>query len=117
MLVFPTEHMRRIIAAARDGKTLLEVAVFDGSDTGDKIYDTLTVIGKAIAPDKHKPTMPSPRQAAFAQLTRWPVTISYFDHSGRRRSPASRRRSMRSPSSSTKTACRARCCSTTTISS
>src|SRR4051794_5502272 len=55
-LVFPTEHVRRIITAARDGKTLLQVSVYDGSDTGEKIYDTLTIIGKAIASDEHKPT-------------------------------------------------------------
>jgi hypothetical protein len=79
-LAFPTEHVRRIIAAARDGKTLLEVSVYDGSDTGEKIYDTLTIIGKAIAPDEHKPTDAVAGQAAFAGLTRWPVTISYFDH-------------------------------------
>ena len=78
--MFPTEHVRRIIAAARDGKTLLQVSVYDGSDTGEKIYDTLTVIGKAIAPDEHKPTDAVAGQAAFAGLTRWPVTISYFDH-------------------------------------
>ena len=65
-LVFPTEHVRRIIAAARDGKTLLQVSVYDGSDTGEKIYDTLTVIGKAIAPDEHKPTDAVAGQAAFA---------------------------------------------------
>jgi hypothetical protein len=79
-LVFPTEHVRRIITAARDGKTLLQVAVYDGSDTGEKIYDTLTIIGKAIAPDEHKPADAVAGQAAFAGLTRWPVTISYFDH-------------------------------------
>jgi hypothetical protein len=79
-LVFPTEHVRRIITAARDGKTLLQVSVYDGSDTGEKIYDTLTIIGKAIAPDEHKPTDATAGQAAFAGLTRWPVTISYFDH-------------------------------------
>ena len=78
-LVFPTEHVRRIITAARDGKSLLQVAVYDGSDTGEKIYDTLTVIGKAIAPDEHKPTDAVAGQAAFTGLTRWPVTISYFD--------------------------------------
>ena len=55
-LVFPTEHVRRIIDAAREGKTLLQVSVYDGSDTGEKLYDTLTVIGSAIAPDEHKPT-------------------------------------------------------------
>lgn len=79
-LVFPTEHVRRIIAAARDNKTLLQVSVYDGSDTGEKLYDTLTVIGKAIAPDEHKPTDATAGQAAFAGMTRWPVTISYFDH-------------------------------------
>ena len=78
-LAFPTEHVRRIIAAAREGKTLLELSVYDGSDTGEKIYDTLTVIGKAIAPGDHKPTDAVAGQAAFAGLTRWPVTISYFD--------------------------------------
>jgi hypothetical protein len=79
-LVFPTEHVRRIIAAAREGKTLMQVSVYDGSDTGEKLYDTLTIIGKAIAPDDHKPTDAVAGQAAFAGLTRWPVTISYFDH-------------------------------------
>jgi hypothetical protein len=79
-LVFPAEHIRRIIAAAREGKTLLQVSVYDGSDTGEKLYDTLTVIGKAIAPDAHKPADAVAGQTAFAGLTRWPVTISYFDH-------------------------------------
>ena len=79
-LAFPTEHVRRIIAAAREGKTLLQISVYDGSDTGEKIYDTLTVIGKAIAPAAQAPTDATAGQSAFAGLTRWPVTISYFDH-------------------------------------
>ena len=45
--VFPTEHMRRIIFAARAGKTVLEFPVYDGSETGEKVYNTLTVIGRA----------------------------------------------------------------------
>jgi hypothetical protein len=79
-LVFPTEHVRRIIAAAREGKTLLQLGVYDGSDTGEKIYDTLTVIGRPIPPGEHQPTDATSKQPAFASLTRWPVTISYFDH-------------------------------------
>jgi hypothetical protein len=79
-LVFPTEHVRRIIAAAREGKTLLQLSVYDGSDSGEKLYDTLTVIGKAIAPSEHKPEDATAGKQAFAGLTRWPVTISYFDH-------------------------------------
>jgi hypothetical protein len=78
-LVFPTEHVRRIIAAAKEGKTLLQVAVYDGSDSGEKIFDTLSVIGKAIAPNTQQPTDAVAKEKAFAGMTRWPVTISYFD--------------------------------------
>jgi hypothetical protein len=77
--VFPSEHMRRIIAAAREGKTLLDVTVYDGSETGDKVYQSLTVIGKKIAPNEQKPTDAAAGQMAVAGLDRWPVTISYFD--------------------------------------
>jgi hypothetical protein len=82
-LAFPTEHVRRIIAAAREGKTLLQVSVYDGSDSGEKIYDTLTVIGKAIAPDATKPDDATAKEAALATMTRWPVTISYFDRAAK----------------------------------
>ena len=78
--VFPTEHMRKIIEAARAGQTVLEVVVYDGSETGEKIYNTLTVIGQPIKPGEKVPDDPSAK--ALAGLTRWPVTISYFDKEG-----------------------------------
>ncbi|MEA2993249.1 MAG: hypothetical protein QOD40_2169 [Alphaproteobacteria bacterium] len=78
-MVFPSEHLRRIIAAARDGKTLLELPVYDGSENGQKVYNTLTVIGRPIAPEQRVPTDAAAGQAALAGLLRWPVTISYFD--------------------------------------
>lgn len=77
-VIFPSEHMRRIIAAARAGKSLLELGVYDGAETGERIYNTLTVIGQPIAADR-RPTDASAGQQAFANLTRWPVTVSYFD--------------------------------------
>jgi hypothetical protein len=78
--VFPSEHMRRIIAAARAGQTLLELTVYDGSETGDKVYNSLSVIGKKIAPE-HAPADAAAGKAQIAGLARWPVTISYFDRS------------------------------------
>jgi hypothetical protein len=77
-IVFPTEHVRRIIDAAREGKTILEFPIYDGSETGEKVYNTLTVIGRAIAPD-HAPTDAAAGQQALAGMQRWPVTVSYFD--------------------------------------
>jgi hypothetical protein len=78
-MAFPTDHMRRIIAAARADKTILEAPVYDGSDAGQKVYDTLTVIGRAILPDEHAPTDAAAGQKALAGMKRWPVTVSYFD--------------------------------------
>jgi len=80
-MAFPTDHMRRIIAAARADKTILEAPVYDGSDRGEKVYDTLTVIGRVIAPDERVPTDAAAGQRALAGMKRWPVTVSYFDRS------------------------------------
>ncbi|GLR84767.1 cell envelope integrity EipB family protein [Bradyrhizobium iriomotense] len=78
--VFPTEQIQRIIAAAKEGKSLLELSVYDGSDNGEKVYNTLTVIGQPIPADR---TASSPDPATsdehMKSLTRWPVTVSYFD--------------------------------------
>jgi len=77
--VFPTEHMRRILAAAREGKTILEFPVYDGSETGDKFYNTLTVIGREMAPDQKPATDAAAGVAALSSLKRWPVSITYFE--------------------------------------
>ena len=79
--VFPTEQIRRIIAAARDGKSVLELTVYDGSDNGEKLYNTLTVIGQPIPGDRviAEPD-PATADSEMKSLTRWPVTVSYYDH-------------------------------------
>jgi hypothetical protein len=78
--VFPTEQIQRIVAAAKEGKALLELTVYDGSDNGEKVYNTLTVIGQPIPGDR---TIASPDPATtnelMKSLTRWPVTVSYYD--------------------------------------
>ncbi|WP_036260565.1 cell envelope integrity EipB family protein [Methylocapsa aurea] len=75
-IAFPTEHLRRILAAAQAGKSSIEVKVFDGSETGEKVYETTTFIGHPIA-------APVIEQAAkipvLENMRRWPVSISYFD--------------------------------------
>jgi EipB-like len=77
--VFPTEHMRRIITAAREGKSILEFPVYDGSESGEKLYNTLTVIGRAIPPGAKPTDDAGAKIRALAKLRRWPVTISYFE--------------------------------------
>jgi hypothetical protein len=82
-IVFPTEHVRRIIEAARADKSILEFPVYDGSEKGEKIYNTLTVIGRQIPPNEKVPTDAAAGQKALAGLVRWPVTVSYFDRAAK----------------------------------
>src|SRR6202171_5848328 len=78
--VFPTEQIQRIIAAARQGKSVLELMVYDGSDNGEKVYNTLSVIGQPIPGDRTIAAPdPSPANDVMKSLTRWPVTVSYYD--------------------------------------
>lgn len=78
--VFPTEQIQRIIAAAQAGKSLLELTVYDGSDNGEKVYNTLTVIGQPIPGDRTIAAPdPSTTNDRMKALTRWPVTVSYYD--------------------------------------
>ena len=80
-IVFPTEQIQHIIAAARDGKSILEQTVYDGSDNGEKVFNTLAVIGQPIHGDKTIASPdPSTENDAMKTTTRWPVTVSYYDH-------------------------------------
>jgi hypothetical protein len=79
--VFPTEQIQRIIAAAKGGKSLLELSVYDGSDNGEKVFSTLSVIGQPIPGDRTITTPdPSTQNDVMKAMTRWPVTVSYYDH-------------------------------------
>lgn len=81
--VFPTEQIERIIAAAKEGKSILELTVYDGSDNGQKVYNTLSVIGHAIPGDKQgEAPDPSTTSDQMKSMTRWPVTVSYYDRDG-----------------------------------
>jgi hypothetical protein len=84
--VFPTEQIQRIIAAAHEGKSLLELSVYDGSDNGEKVYNTLTVIGQPIPGDRAIAAPdPSTTNDQMKSLTRWPVTVSYYDREAKSR--------------------------------
>jgi hypothetical protein len=83
--VFPTEQIQRIIAAGREGKSILELTVYDGSDNGQKVYNTLSVIGHAITGDKKATSDPSTTNDQMKSMTRWPVTVSYYDRDARKK--------------------------------
>ena len=86
--VFPTEHLKRLIEAGRRGESTLSVKVYDGSNKGDKVYDTLGLIGRKIEAGAATASLEEVAQGEkLASVARWPVTISYFDEGKADRMP------------------------------
>ncbi len=82
-VLFPTQHVERLIGAAKGGGGVVQARVYDGSDTGAKIYATMAVIGKEAT----KPSEDSTNAAALENVRRWPVVVSYFDEASKDTTP------------------------------
>jgi hypothetical protein len=67
-IVFPNAQMKELITAARAGKTTFSSKVFDGSDTGRKVYESLAIIGPGVADDGQSLEEPA-RQAALRGMS------------------------------------------------
>jgi hypothetical protein len=76
--LFPTQHSVAILEAARQGTNVVQANIYDGSEKGDKLYETTTFIGKAVAPGPGGP-MGVANAEKLDELVSWPVTISYFE--------------------------------------
>lgn len=87
-VMFPVRHMIRLLTAAKAGETTVSAKVFDGSDDGRKVYDTLAVIGRASAAPAADTERDKPlREGDLAAMRRWPVTLSYFTAGEGERTP------------------------------
>jgi hypothetical protein len=74
-VLFPTQHIEHLIEAAKHGGGPIQARVYDGSDTGAKIFTTLSVVGKEAT----KPAEDAESASALSGIRRWPVVISYFN--------------------------------------
>jgi hypothetical protein len=75
--LFPTDHMIELIAKAKAGERFYQSHIYDGSDDGDKIMLTTTVIGEPRQPSAQDTE--AKQAGPFANDTAWPVTIAYFN--------------------------------------
>jgi hypothetical protein len=75
-IIFPTQQIERILAAANAGQSFLDAEIYDGSEDGQKVYPTGVVIGREMAGDD---VGAEKAAEGLAKLRHWPVTISYFD--------------------------------------
>ena len=78
-VLFPTEHLLAILKAADKDVHFVAADIYDGAETGEKVYATTTVIGaravNTLEAASGKPAAP------LSGLTYWPVTVAYFDPS------------------------------------
>jgi len=75
--VYPGEHYRALIEAAKSGKAILSKQIYDGADEGQSAPETFAVIGKAHAPSADDRTLLE--KAGMPITDAWPVEISYFE--------------------------------------
>lgn len=76
-VLFPTQHILRILEAAVAGEKIVTADVFDGSDTGRKIFATTTVIGPRLEPGEVEGAV---GEDVLGALPSWIVTVGYFDN-------------------------------------
>lgn len=77
-VIFPSEHLKRIVQAGLRGQSTFNVQVYDGSDDGKQVYDTFAVIGRKVEPGDLSKLEDVARRPELQKLNRWPVSISYF---------------------------------------
>ncbi len=76
---FPIQHSIALLEAAGQGKSVLSVDIYDGTDKGNKVYATTSVIGTLLSPaaDGKLPKVKAAEN--LGKLRAWPISISYFE--------------------------------------
>ena len=80
-IAFPIQHSMALVAAARSGSTSMTADLFDGSEKGEKFYQTTAVIGRKIVPGavKSPAALEDGPARKLAGVASWPMSISYFE--------------------------------------
>jgi EipB-like len=86
--LFPNSHIKQLITQALAGEKLFSAKVFDGSDNGRKVYDTLAVIGSQLTPDMMEQGEAASKVDQLKGHASWPVTLSYFEPGAGERQPS-----------------------------
>ena len=76
---FPIQHSIAMLEAAKAGKQLFVADVYDGSEKGDKVSATSTVIGPARDQGKDKLLPGLANAERLKALKFWPIATSYFE--------------------------------------
>jgi hypothetical protein len=76
---FPVQHSIALLGAAKQGKSIFRADLYDGSEKGEKVYDTVSLIGRYQPPGRNRALPPVKDAERLDDLAAWPVSIGYFE--------------------------------------
>jgi EipB-like len=76
---FPIQHSIALLEAARSGKSVFRANLFDGSEKGEKVYDTVSFIGRLRPADANKKLPALKDGERLDQVPAWTISIGYFE--------------------------------------
>jgi len=76
---FPVQHSIALLKAAAAGKTIFRADLYDGSEKGEKVYDTVSFIGRHRLAGANRKLKQVKGAERLDQLPAWPVSIGYFE--------------------------------------
>jgi hypothetical protein len=76
---FPIQHSIALLQAAKEGKTSFRADLYDGSEKGEKVYDTVSIIGRHRPAGANRQLPLVKNVEALDGLEAWPVSIGYFE--------------------------------------
>jgi hypothetical protein len=76
---FPVQHTIALLNAAKATKASFRADLYDGSEKGEKVYDTVAAIGRAQAAGSNRQLAQVKNAERLDGLKGWPVSIAYFE--------------------------------------
>jgi hypothetical protein len=76
---FPIQHSIALLDAAHVGKRSFRADLYDGSEKGEKVYDTISVIGRMIPAGGNRKLARVKNAERLDAIAAWPVSIGYFE--------------------------------------
>jgi hypothetical protein len=78
-IYFPIQHSLALVEAARAGHSQFTANLYDGSDKGEKFYETSAVIGPRGGPGTVKVAANVANGDKLNAIPSWPIAIGYFE--------------------------------------
>ncbi|WP_045367402.1 cell envelope integrity EipB family protein [Methyloceanibacter caenitepidi] len=79
-VLFPTQHSIALIERAASGQNVFQAKVYDGTEKGQRVFDTTAFIGRMVKPGEDTGRLEKVAEdQKLGDMPSWPISIGYFD--------------------------------------